>query len=400
MTSTRARTASTRLAVACLAGLLLAGCGGASDSATSGADAGAPAAGGGGGAAVDEDAGSGSGSDAGSGSGSAVTVPERKITRSQVTVEVDDLSRSAQQVRDLAAANGGEVTDESLGLSQTYDDLGSSSYGSDGGGIEGVDVSPVVIASPGEARLVLRVPPEAAEETVNEIAALGTETGRWTSSTSVETTLVDLESRIESQTKAVEQAQELLERATSLQDIVLLENEVNTRTTELESLKSRLASVEGQSDRATVTAVLQTRERTEQVASTAGFLGGLRAGWNALQASVGVLLTVVGAVLPFAVVAVLIGYPVYRLTRRRRANRPPVLAPAGPPAGWATARSGRPRRVRRPTPRRPAAPGAAASGRRAVAAQRSTGTACTRSTTRVRTSGSVSGSTPCPRLAT
>ena len=227
MTSTRARTASTRLAVACLAGLLLAGCGAAGDSATSGGDAGAPAAGGGGGGAVaDEDLGSGAGSGSGEDSGSAVTVPERKITRSQVTVEVDDLSRSAQQVRDLAAANGGEVTDESLGLSQERpDDLGFSSYGPDGSGIEGVDVGPVVIASPGEARLVLRVPPEAAEETVNKIAELGTETGRWTSSTSVETTLVDLESRIESQTKAVEQAQELLDLATSLQDIVLLEEQ-------------------------------------------------------------------------------------------------------------------------------------------------------------------------------
>ena len=352
MTSTRARTTSTRLAVACLAGLLLAGCGGAGDSATSGGDAGAPAAGGGGGGAVvDEDLGSGAGSGSGEDSGSAVTVPERKITRSQVTVEVDDLSRSAQQVRDLATANGGEVTDESLGLSQTYDDLGSSSYGPDGSGIEGVDLEPAVIASPGEARLVLRVPPEAAEETVNEIAELGTETGRWTSSTSVETTLVDLESRIESQTKAVEQAQELLDLATSLQDIVLLENEVNTRTTELESLKSRLASVEGQSDRATVTAVLQTRERTEEVASTAGFLGGLRRG---VERAAGQRRRAADrrrrgpAVRGGRRADRLPGLPADAPPPREPSA--PVLAPAGPPAGWATGPA-----ARRPAPggRRP-----------------------------------------------
>ena len=129
MTSTRARTTSTRLAVACLAGLLLVGCGGAGDSATSGGDAGAPAAGGGGEAARSSTRTSARARGPARGRGSAVTVPERKITRSQVTVAVDDLSRSAQQVRDLAVANGGEVTDESLGLSQTYDDLGSSSYG-------------------------------------------------------------------------------------------------------------------------------------------------------------------------------------------------------------------------------------------------------------------------------
>jgi len=267
-------------------------------------------------------------------------VPERKITRSEVGVQVDDLSRAAQQVRDLAAANGGEVSDESIGLSRTASS-GSldGPYGPSDAPV-GVDVQPAVTAFPGEARLVLRVPPETAEETVNEIAALGTETGRWTSSTSVETTLVDLESRISTQAEAVEQAQGLMDRATTLADIVLLENEVNSRTAELESLKARQASVEGQADRATVTAVLQTRERTEEVEDAAGFLGGLRAGWGALLASVGVILTILGAVLPFAVVGLLAGYPLYRVVRRSRANRPaPVLTPAGPPQGLAPAKA-------------------------------------------------------------
>jgi hypothetical protein len=350
---------------AALAALLLAGCGGASEEAAApggggneaaAPDAGGDAGGGSGGGSGQDGSGQdgsgqdGSGQDGSGGGGSAVTVPERKITRSEVTVEVDDLSRSAAQVRDVAAANGGEVTDESLGLSRQVAGYGAGAYGPDGTDVEGVPGQPAVVASPGEARLVLRVPPDAAQETVEEIAALGTETGRWTSSTSVETTLVDLESRIASQTRAVEQAQELMDRATSLADIVLLENEVNTRTAELESLKARQASIAGQAERATVTAVLQTRERTEEVASTGGFLGGLRSGWDALLASLGVLLTVVGAVLPFAVVAALVGYPLHLLLRRRRANRPvAVLAPAGPHPGWSV---GPPP----PAPQAPAAP--------------------------------------------
>lgn len=341
------------LAVA-LAVLLLAGCGGGGDSAESAAggasapEAGRDSGGSGGGAGSGDE---GSGQDGSGSRDSTVTVPERRITRSEVTVEVDDLSRSAQQVRDLAAANGGEVTDESLGLSQVASSA-SSADGADGVDADGVTVRPAVVALPGEARLVLRVPPDAAQETVDEIAALGTETARWTSSTSVETTLVDLESRIESQTRAVEQAQELMGRATSLPDVVMLENEVNSRTTELESLKARQASIAGQAERATVTAVLRTRERADEVEAGAGFLGGLDAGWRALQASVGVLLTVLGAVLPFAVVALLVGWPVRLLVRRWRASRPvgPVLAPAGPPAGWAAGPG-------HPAPQRPSAPG-------------------------------------------
>ncbi len=328
------RSRTTRAAAAAgLLALLLAGCSGADDSgASAGADSAVDQAPG----QPEQGSADGGGSGSRSGSGSAVTVPERKITRSEVSVEVEDLSRTARQVRDLAAANGGEVTDESIGLSQTAS-TGSSDGSYDASDqIGGVDVQPAVTAFPGEARLVLRVPPEAAEETVDEIGELGTETGRWTSSTSVETTLVDLESRIGTQTKAVEQAQALMDRATTLSDIVMLENEVNTRTADLESLKARQASIEGQSDRATVTAVLRTTERNEEVADATGFLGGLRGGWDALLASVGVLLTVMGALLPFAVVALLIGYPTYRLVRRRRTSPPArtVPAPAGPPPGF------------------------------------------------------------------
>lgn len=361
----RGGSASRAGAAAALLMLLLAGCSAGSDSAGTSAGSAADEAAPEPGQAPADQGGGSSGSGAGSGSGSAVTVPERKITRSEVGVEVDDLSRAAQQVRDLTAANGGEVSDESIGLSRTassssydgsYGSYGSSGSSGDIDGTDGIDVGPAVTAFPGEARLVLRVPPDAAEETVNEIAALGTETGRWTSSTSVETTLVDLESRIATQTTAVEQAQGLMDRATTLADIVLLENEVNSRTAELESLKARQASIEGQSERATVTAVLQTRERTEEVEDAAGFLGGLRAGWGALLASVGVILTILGAVLPFAVVGLLVGYPVYRVLRRRRANRPaPVLAHAGPPQGFASAQA-LDRPVQPPRPQDPPAP--------------------------------------------
>jgi hypothetical protein len=56
-------------------------------------------------------------------------------------------------------------------------------------------------------------------------------------------------------------------------------------------------------------------------AHTTGFLAGLRNGWAAFTGSVSVLLTVLGAVLPFAVLAAVIGVPVWLWLRRRRASR-------------------------------------------------------------------------------
>ena len=67
---------------------------------------------------------------------------------------------------------------------------------------------------------------------------------------------------------------------------------------------------------------------------SSGFLGGLKSGWKAfLGASSGVL-TVLGAVLPFAVLLAIVVVPLLWWRRRRRAQRPPAPAYASwaPPA--------------------------------------------------------------------
>ena len=60
----------------------------------------------------------------------------------------------------------------------------------------------------------------------------------------------------------------------------------------------------------------------------AGFIAGLKHGWTALSGTVVVILTAVGAVLPFAVVLLVIGPPLWWLVRRVRRVRPAVDAPA------------------------------------------------------------------------
>ncbi|GAB4068751.1 hypothetical protein GCM10028777_28650 [Angustibacter speluncae] len=358
MTTNHRRRARLRggAAAAVLALGLLAGCSAGSDTASGGdasveAPAQAPDEGGGAGGS----AGGGTTEDSDGGAGDAgeeVDVAERKVTRSQVTVEVEDLAAAATRVRELAAEAGGEVADESLNLDEDgfYDQgyYGQEQYGGSYGSDDPALQQPRVQAGPGEAVLVLRVPPDAAGSTVDAAAGLGEEQGRWTSSTSVETTLVDLETRIESQTRAVEQAQALLARAQDLDDVVMLENEVNRRTADLESLEARRASVQEQVDRATVTVVLRLPGGAPPE-DRAGFLGGLEAGWDALVSSGAVLLVVVGALLPWAVLAALVGVPLWWWLRRRRARRParpvgpfgpsgfgppgpPPGAPAGPPA--------------------------------------------------------------------
>jgi hypothetical protein len=55
-----------------------------------------------------------------------------------------------------------------------------------------------------------------------------------------------------------------------------------------------------------------------------GFLGGLERGWDALGDTAVAVGTAVGAVLPFAAVLALIGFPAWLGYRRLRAARPVV----------------------------------------------------------------------------
>jgi predicted lipid-binding transport protein (Tim44 family) len=61
-----------------------------------------------------------------------------------------------------------------------------------------------------------------------------------------------------------------------------------------------------------------------------GFLAGLAGGWHALAAVAAGAFTVVGAVLPFAVLLVLLGVPAWLLVRRLLRRRTETPAPTEP----------------------------------------------------------------------
>lgn len=217
---------------------------------------------------------------------------DRRVLTADVVVAVDDVAGAAQQVRAVAATAGGSVSEESVDLT----------------------------GAPGAARgrLVLRVPPTPLDDTIARVAAAGTEVSRTRSAQDVEATLVDVASRIATQSASVDRVRALLGSATSLTDVVALEGALTSRTADLESLKAQQAVVQGRVEQATLTVELQ---RTVVVAAAGpdrtGFLGGVRGGWRALASAVRAGLTVLGAVLPFLLVAAVLGAPVGWLLRRR-----------------------------------------------------------------------------------
>ncbi|MEU1400055.1 DUF4349 domain-containing protein [Micromonospora zamorensis] len=189
------------------------------------------------------------------------------------------------------------------------------------------------------AELQLRVPAPKFAGVVEEVAKLGRQQNREINTQDVTEETVDLDARITSQRARVDSARRLLTRATSITDLVSLENELGRREADLASLeakKRRLADLTALST-ITVSLVGPAAKAADEKAET-GFLVGLKGGWKAFVASLTVLLTVLGALLPWLVA---LGVPlgVLLVVLRRRRKIPALVGPVSAPPPVPAARS-------------------------------------------------------------
>ena len=170
----------------------------------------------------------------------------------------------------------------------------------------------------GESVLTMRVPEVALDRVMDQVAGLGTLVSRGQSSTDVTGQYIDTASRLRTQRESVDRVRLLLSRATKLGDVVQIESQLARRQADLESLQAQLAALEDQTTLATLTVSLAPLAATPVTAPPQGaFVAGLADGWDALVKSVSVALTIVGAVLPFALLAAALALPVLALRRRR-----------------------------------------------------------------------------------
>jgi hypothetical protein len=172
--------------------------------------------------------------------------------------------------------------------------------------------------------LTVRVPQEALDRVMQQVAEAGSVRSRTQTSQDVTDDYVDTSSRVKSQRASVERVRDLLARATGIGDVVRLESELARREADLDSLEARLASLD---DSTTLASLVVTISRPDAATAPAprdedGFMGGLLDGWHALGASASVVLQIVGAVIPFAVLFAVVGAPAWLVVRRRRAGSP------------------------------------------------------------------------------
>ena len=205
-----------------------------------------------------------------------------------------------------------------------------------------------------EAHLTLRVPADRFDATLAELAKLGTEEVRAVQAQDVTEVVIDLDARLASQQTSVDRVRALLARANTIGEVVSVESELARREADLASLQARKRGLSDQVALSTITVSLLGPAVPAQKPDEpeTGFLAGLKNGWKAFLASIEIVLTVLGALIPWIVA---IGLPVWLivwLLRRRSRNR---FAPAGPTPAIATTYGLPPM----PTPPRPVTPPAA-----------------------------------------
>ena len=226
-----------------------------------------------------------------------VAQSERSLIRTgTVALRADDVARARFDVQKVVDAAGGEVGEE------------NTSADEDG--------------KPEFARLVVRVPSARFAETMTELEGVADLISTDTVTEDVTTEVIDTDVRVRLQRRSIERISLLLERAGSLQDIIRIEQELARREADLGTLEQQQAYLDDQTSFSTITVSLERpaekkKEPKDDDTDDAGFLAGLEAGWGALGTATTGILTVTGALLPFAVIMLVLGAPALVLMRRR-----------------------------------------------------------------------------------
>jgi hypothetical protein len=266
------------------------------------------------------------------------------IYKGSITVRVEDVNQAAAKATAIASGAGGFV--------------GGDKRNSGSGAAD--------------ATLELRVPADKFATVVDQLAGLGKEEQRGISTDDVTEETLDLDARIATQEARVASGRRLLAQAKTLNDLVMLESELAKREADLASLSAKKRRLADLTALSTITAVLLDPEAvtTSEDDSPAGFLGGLKGGWDALVASLAVLLTVIGALLPWLIA---IGLPLWGalwLIRRFGRKTPRTVHAFAAPAAQLP-----PYPPRGPAPQHPAHPTTSASPQSAPPAAQPTAAA-------------------------
>jgi hypothetical protein len=291
-------------------GLFLAGCSGSASNSSSSGTSGIPAKAAAPGAAEAAPAsGAAGGGAAGQRSSTGTTArlaPASSIIyTAQLTVRAKDVGSAAARAAQIAEGAGGYVSNETTSASP--DD-----------------------PSKATASVQLKIPVAAYPVTLGQLGrGLGTRMSLQQQAQDVTQQVADVNSQVASAQAAIAQLRTLLSHAGSVSALLSVQNQINAEESSLESMQAQQRALSHETSYATVTVTIlgpKAKPLIHRPKPPPSLAGGLGAGWRALRVTVAWILAVAGAVAPFAAIAAIAGYAIYRgrrwLLRRRPAARP------------------------------------------------------------------------------
>jgi hypothetical protein len=168
-------------------------------------------------------------------------------------------------------------------------------------------------------------------------AGLGTQLSLSQQAQDVTQQVADVSSRVTSDQAAIAQLRALLAHAGSVGELLSVQDQINSEEGDLESMLAQQSALSHETSYATVTLSLvgpKAAAKPHPRQAPPGLNGGLARGWHAFRVTLSWLLTVIGAVAPFAAALAIIGglgwWARRRITTRgRRRPDTPVTASGG-----------------------------------------------------------------------
>lgn len=193
--------------------------------------------------------------------------------------------------------------------------------------------------------LTLRVPGERFDAVIGALEGSGELLRRKVEAQDVTEKVADVDSRVKSQQASVARVREMMEKASGLSDVVMLESELSRRQSDLESLLAQQNALKDQTALGTITLSVSEPEAApvpeKKKDESPSFGDALRGGWSVFTTLVRYLALAFAVVLPFALTAALavLGFRGYRRLRpaRPKTGLKPVPAPRQAPAPAAPA---------------------------------------------------------------
>jgi hypothetical protein len=316
-----ARTRRTRFGVAAAlaiggvtlsGGMLLAGCSATSaSSAASASGVAAPTAGAlapGAGAPGSRAASSAVGQPANAGTTARLAPGSDIIYTAQLTVRAASVSFAAARAAQVTEGVGGYVSNETTSADPDH-------------------------PSQAIATVQLKIPVASYPAVLGQLAGgLGTQLSLQEQAQDVTQQVADVNSQVASDQAAIVQLRALLSHAGSVGDLLEVQNQINNEESALEAMQAQQRALSHETSYATVTLTIlgpKAKPVPHRTKAPPSLAGGLGAGWHALKVSLSWTLAFLGAIAPFAAIAAIAGYAIYR-ARRWMLRRRPAPRPAAP----------------------------------------------------------------------